>query len=195
MKRRYKLLVIIFISFLLVIFIYFIKPKNDFLYLAIGSNLNYNESTYDYAAYINMNIKKNHHYKYVTTDNLAIKNIIDIIKNNKKGVADYIRKANLITMCLGSYELNNHKYLDEGIKNEYLDNMSELLVLLRKITDAKIFLIDPYKGRINKQLEYIAYKNNTNYISITKDNNYYIIRNETYLNNKGAKNLANRIIK
>lgn len=198
MKRRYKLLVIIFISFLLVVFIYLFKPINPYLYVAIGSKLNYNSSTYDYTSYINMNMKNsNYDYKYITSDDLRVQNIIRIIKNNEKNINNYLYNANLITICLDTYELTNYKTLDDNIKNEYIDSLNDLFILLKELTNGKIYFINAYQSGlgINSQIEFIAKKNHINYISLTDNNNYYTIHSSTYLNNRGAKDLANRIIK
>ena len=52
MRGRYKLLLIIIISFLLVFFIYTNFYHSKSIYVAIGSNLNNGTTTYNYMEYI-----------------------------------------------------------------------------------------------------------------------------------------------
>ena len=125
MRRRYKLLLIIFISFLLVFFIYSFLRKDKFVYVSLGDDLSFNNfTTYNYTDYLKYYYedKNIQIYKYADEYNPSD----DLYKHINENIGDinyYLRNANLITISLGTVELNNYIELNE----EYSGN--DILVL------------------------------------------------------------------
>ena len=201
MRRRYKLLLIIFISFILVLIIYLLFHKNNYLYVAIGEDLNNNLSTYSYIDYINSFQKqKNYQFHHHTYSYLTVESIINDIKNDTKEINYYLKNANLITICLGTEELYNYNDLNNEIILDYLNNIYTLLNDIRHLNKNEIYIINVYDDNlnfINNKIKKYALDNDINYIGIEQFNKnaIYQIGNNSYLSYKAHKKLADLIIK
>ena len=85
MKKRYKLLIIIFISFILVLIIYKLCYKNKYTYLFLGANYN-NLSTYDFNDRLKYFLKdKNLLYKEIL-EPFIIEEYLEMLDNNKYNI-------------------------------------------------------------------------------------------------------------
>ena len=190
MKRRYKLFLIIFISFILIIIIYFLFLKKDKLYLSIGYSLNGNFNTYTYIDYLKKDVNYYNFDNFNTIDELNEK-----IKSNYGNINYYINKAYYITLCLDSYELNNYELLDDNIINDYLNNIELLFKVLSK--NRNVFFINSLNEDyiyINEKIKDIASSYKIYYIDYNffKSELYYV-QNSAYLSQKGHKKLSNLI--
>ncbi|MGN1379418.1 MAG: hypothetical protein ACI4XR_03360, partial [Bacilli bacterium] len=145
-KRRYKLLIIIFISVISIFMIYkFFYHKKEYIisigdYLSTGkilysSNKNYNE-------YLKENYKNELILKEYCKDNLTTYDVLDLIKNNDSKIKFYIKNADIIILNIGNYELNNYKELSNEIIIDYLNNIYTILENIRKLNDGKIILFN-----------------------------------------------------
>jgi hypothetical protein len=191
MKRRYKLILIIFISFLLTIFIYFTFYKEKYYYLAIGNDYK-NFSTYTFVDYINENLKNKKNYKsfIFNKNNYTLESIYEDLVNNKDKINSKIKKANIITLTLNINELNNYKVLNNIVINDYLNNLELIINKIKKLNNNNIYIINLYDQKfndINIKIKEISTRNNINYIKL--DN----IKNN-YLSYKDHKKIANLVV-
>ena len=230
-----KKLIIFLLSILPILLIYKLTSNKTFTYLSIGDDLakghtpfnSYSSSYTDYIyEYIKQNNKNASLNKDYIEEDLRIKDLIEEIKNpsptSSKNLSQALKKADLITLSIGSeelfsklrstYNLNNFNY--KNIDN-LLNNTTLLLKEIRKITNKKIYIIGYYnsikitddnKEYIDKIFNYInsSYKNieknyNVKYIDIYNDfknNNLYIPnQNNAFPSLHGYKLIANKIIK
>lgn len=198
MKRRYKLLLIIIISFILVIIIYKINYKPKINYLFLGKRYNDYE-TYDFNDYINHYYKDKNYYYYEITDKMILDEYQDIIKENKYNINYKIKNASFIVISLGTYELTNYKELDSTIIIEYLNNVYTLLSYIRSINKGEIFLINFYNedlNYVNNKIKKYTKEFKIYYIdkTIPEANNLYNINKNLTITNKGHKKIADYII-
>ncbi len=199
MRKRYKLLIIIFISFILVLIIYWLCYRPKYTYLFLGANYN-NLSTYDFNDRLKYLLKdKNIEYKEIL-EPFIIDEYNEMLANNKHNINYYIKNANLIIISIGINELNNYKEIDSSITIEYLNNMYKFLARVRELNKNDIFIINMYDSNyklINDKIKLYAKDFKVHYIDssiVGKDNTFYI-KDDLYLNNKGHKNVSNYIIK
>ena len=199
MKKRYKLLIIIFISFILVLIIYKLCYKNKYTYLFLGANYN-NLSTYDFNDRLKYFLKdKNLLYKEIL-EPFIIEEYLEMLDNNKYNINYYLKNANLIIISIGTNELNNYKEINSSIIVEYLNNMYQFLSKIRSLNSNDIFLINMYQidySLINNKLKKYTSEFKIHYIdqTIIGNNNSFYIKDDMYLNNKGHENISNYIIK
>ena len=191
MKRRYKLLLIIIVSAILVIISYFVFYDNKKIYLAIGDSLSNND--YSYINYIKDYY--NYDYKCLSTNYLTIEYLIDSINNNDNKIGYFIKNANIITISLGTIELYNYEIISDEILIEYLNNLYILLSKIRSLNKNPIYLINLYNNdyfNINDKIKNYIQQFNLKYISYNDLKDYsFILKNKTYLTYEGHKKVYN----
>ena len=191
MKRRYKLLLIIIVSAILVIISYFVFYDNKKIYLAIGDSLSNND--YSYINYIKDYY--NYDYKCLSTNYLTIEYLIDSINNNDNKIGYFIKNANIITISLGTIELYNYEIINDEIIIEYLNNLYILLSKIRSLNKNPIYLINLYNNdyfNINDKIKNYIQLFNLKYISYNDLKDYsFILKNKTYLTYEGHKKVYN----
>ena len=198
MRKRYKLLIIIFISFILVLVIYLLCYKPKYTYLFIGANYN-NLSTYDFNDQLKYNLKaQNIVYKEIL-EPFIIDEYREMLVNNKHNINYYLKNANLIVISIGTNELNNYKDLDSSIIIEYLNNMYQFLCQVRQLNHNDIFLINLYSSDyklINQKIKKYTTELRIHYIdeNVVGLNNSFYIKDDMYLNNKGHENISKYIL-
>lgn len=198
MKKRYKLLIIIFISFILALIIYKIFYKPKYTYLFMGANYN-NLSTYDFNDRLKYELKKeNIEYKEIL-EPFIIDEYNEMLTNNKHNINYYLKNAKLTIISIGVNELNNYKEIDSIITIEYLSNMYNFLKTVRRLNKNNIFLINMYSDDyklINSKIKKYAQEFEIYYIdqNIIGSHNSFNIKDDVYLNNKGHKNISDYII-
>lgn len=201
MRKRYKLLLIIFISFLLVLFIYFYFRKDKIIYVSLGDELSFdNFSTYSYAEYI----KYYYQEKNITTYKYADEYypVVDLSKqilDNTANINYFLKNASFITVSLGTVELYNYKELNEEVIINYLNNLYILLSKISKL-NKNIYLINVYNDKyqfINKKIKEYCNSFDIDYISLEDININYVYQKDlkTYLSYKGHKKVADMIVK
>lgn len=201
MRKRYKLLLIIFISFLLVIFIYYICNKRKMMYVALGDNLSYNKfPTYNYAEQIKYLVQREDiiYYDFLD-DEPIVDSILSSIKQNTKGINYVLKNANLITLCISDYELNNYKDLNNNMVKNYLDKVYELISVLYKY-NSNIVLVLLYRDnytRIQQEIQGYALDLKVKVISdnLVSSNNVLYTDKKVYLNLRGHKIIAETLVK
>lgn len=156
MKRRYKLLIILVISFLLVIICYILFYRYQKSIVSIG----YEFPGYNYIDYIKDHAfdKYPKVYKY-NEQNILLHSFLDSIKKNKDNIEYYLKNASVIVINLGTDELNNYKEIDNTIVLDYLNTAYELLFFIKSLNNHKIVLINLYGDEyefVNKKLKEYA---------------------------------------
>lgn len=190
MKKRYKLVLLLFISFILTLFIYKCLYHPSKIYVSMGSDLNYGMSTFSYLDYINdkyTNKGKSYHIK--SSENVA--DIYSSISSNVENCNYYINNARLITIGLGSFELGNYSLLTSEIKKDYLDNIKKIIIKIKELTNANVILIDgnSKENNLSNMIKKLCEKYDIEYISIytyesspLEINGYLSLRYTTHIN-------------
>lgn len=206
MRRLYKVILILFIGFILTIIIYYYTIPKNLNYLALGDGIASGENAYlidgnSYNDYFN-----EEQYKKIklynddfTKKNYKLKELIDDIKKNTQINDNYIEQlihnSNIITIAIGMDELAKFSVtdkLDQDYIKDFLDSYDILLYLIRKLNDKEVIILGLYKANnlkesdiilINSQLKDIAKKYNSKYIDISellKDKSYFLKDNSYY---------------
>lgn len=206
MRRLYKVILILFIGFILTIIIYYYTIPKNLNYLALGDGIASGENAYlidgnSYNDYFNEEqYKKIKNYNDdFSKKNYKLKELIDDIKNNTQIKGNYIEQiihnSNIITIAIGMDELAKFSVtdkLDQDYIKDFLDSYDNLLYLIRKLNDKEVIILGLYKANnlkesdiilINSQLKDIAKKYNSKYIDISellKDKSYFLKDNSYY---------------
>lgn len=205
-KRRYKLLIIIIFSGLLVIISYkFFNKKNSYLvsigdYLSMGKILDKEFKNYDdYILDSSFNLKlfsKNN--SYYTSEKLLYD-----LHNNESKVDYFIKNANFVLINIGNYELNNYKELNNEIITDYLNNIYSVITHVKKINkkcNIVIFNIydkDKKFSYVNNKLKKYSELFEAKYIDLNSfsEEEYYYLNNKFYLNSKSSYKISKMILK
>lgn len=222
MKRKYKLIIIILISGILTYLIYFFNTDKKIKLVALGDGIASGETSYSidgisFNDYLKEYFEDSTKLKKYSND-YALKNykindlITDIknnnVKNNKLNINQLLNKADIITIAIGEEELvklsitNDLK--EENIIN-FIQNFDELLNLIKKESDANIFVIGYYENKylsksdiiiLNSELSNLTLKYKVNFINIMDimTSTEYLDKNEYYFNYKGHKVIADMIL-
>lgn len=204
--------------------IYKTNKKDEIYFVSLGDGLAsgmtaYNIDGYNYNDYIRDDLEKKHKLeKYIhefASANQTIENLITSIENNYKKeeidltIQQALAKAKIITIGIGIDELANaslHQHLSSKEKEDYIKDMTKLLQIIRIFNDKKIYLLGIYKAynlkeeevnEINQSLKQIANRFQVIFINISDIANnpdYFLLNNSYYLNYKGHKEIANRIL-
>lgn len=159
-----------------------------------------NSSTYNFIDYLKYYYASSDIEVYEYADEYSpSKDLYNNIVQNNENINYYLKNANIITVSLGSVELNNYKELNEEIIIDYLNNIYILLNKISKLNN-NIFLINVYQDEymlVNKKIKEYCTIQNINYIGIDdiKNNNIYQANLKTYLSYKGHQNIADIIVK
>lgn len=180
-----KKLIIFFLSIIPILFTYKLTLNTNYLYVSIGDDLAkghtpFNTYSSSYTTYIEDYLKTK--YKSVTVntsyieEDLRIKDLINSITNpnpnDSKNITQAIKKADLITISVGSEELFSKLRSNiESTTYTYIDNLvndyNTLLNEINKINKNKIYIIGYY-----------------NPIPLTDSNNSYLSKIFNYINKK-----------
>ena len=200
MKKIIIGIVIVSVVITTAIYIYF---KNDKVsILALGDSVAkgispYGGETYSYTDYVAEYLKNNDklktYYRNFTGNDLRTSDLINIIKNNEKGIYNgrnvtiqqAMVKSEVITISIGSYDLYNHLGITNGgepIKtkkelNDYFMSMftdlNNLLELIKSYTSAEIVIIgfhNPEIAPLDEVVETFEFIDNS-YKKIAEKNN------------------------
>lgn len=222
MKRKYKLLIIILISSILTYLIYFFNKDEKIKLVALGDGIASGETSYNidgisYNDYLKEYFEDSNQLKNYSSDysikNYKLDELIQDIKSNKTkneklNINQLLNKADIITISIGEEELvklSITKDLNKEKILSFIKKFDELLKIIKKESDATIFVIGFYENKhlsksdaiiLNSELANIALKYKVNFINIMDimlDNEYLDV-NEYYFNYKGHKVIANMIL-
>ncbi len=215
--------------------IYTFTKNITYTYLSIGDdlasghtpfdtyNLSYTDFLYDYLKQTHSKVNLNTDY---IEEDLRIKDLIKMIKEpnltSSKNLSQEIKKADIITISIGSDELFSKLRSTYNIKNTYtkyademLNDLSNLLTEIRKINKKEIYIIGYYSpiketeenkdyleslfGYITIKFQKIEETYKVKYIKIDDafKNNYTYLpnQNNAFPSIDGYKYIANQIIK
>lgn len=220
-----KILIMILIGIICTFLIYKFNQKDKIYFLSLGDGLAtgmtaYNINGYNYNDYIRDYLEKENKleqyiYEFSEVDQ-SIENLITSIEHNyikeetNLTIQQAISKSKLITIGIGIDKLASQSLkqsLSTKEKEDYEKDIDKLLKLIRNFNNGKIYLLGIYKAynikteevtEINKTLKQIANNNKVIYIDISdlSDNSeYFLLDNSYYLNYKGHREIANRILK
>lgn len=220
---KYKILIIITLGTIFTSIIYFHTDKDNLNVLVLGDGIStgmtsYHIEGYDYneylIEYLNENNKLENYYKNFNEVDETASNLVNKLNNNIENIEKKIKlkqavkEADIITITLGMDELNNYakkNNLGSTKINGYLSKYKEVLTILRKLNNKKIYLISLYETnlvnktkikKINEELQKLCNQNNITYINIediTANKEFFTTKNEYYLNYKGQKYIFNKI--
>lgn len=216
---KYKILIILFISFVLTFLIYYSLSNNcNINYLSIGDGVASGETPYhidgiSYNNYLLEEMATIKTYNDYSFQNNNISKLITIIEKNKKVNNTYIKQlihnANVITISVGMDEIVKYGITDE-VNEEYLHSFiiqyEKLIKQIRKINDNQIIIIGFYDNTylskstiiiLNSHLANIADKYNAVFLDINpiiKNENYFLKKESYYFNYLAHEKIA-QIIK
>lgn len=216
---KYKILIILFISFVLTFLIYYSLSNNcNINYLSIGDGVASGETPYhidgiSYNNYLLEEMATIKTYNDYSFQNNNISKLITIIEKNKKVNNTYIKQlihnANVITISVGMDEIVKYGITDE-VNEEYLHSFiiqyEKLIKQIRKINDNQIIIIGFYDNTylskstiiiLNSHLANIADKYNAIFLDINpiiKNENYFLKKESYYFNYLAHEKIA-QIIK
>lgn len=220
-----KILIIVLIGIVCTFLIYRFNQKDKIYFVSLGDGLAtgmtaYNIDGYNYNDYIRDYLEKENKleqyiHEFASSDQ-NVENLITSIEHNymkeetNLTIQQAISKSKLITIGIGIDKLANQSLkqsLSTKEKEDYEKDIDKLLKLIRNFNDGKIYLLGIYKAynikaeevtEINKSLQEIATRNKAIYIDISdlsENSDYFLLDNSYYLNYKGHKEIANRILK
>ncbi len=216
MRRLYKIILILFISTILTIFIYYNTLNKEINLLSLGDGVasgmtpsNLNGTSYNDILSKNV---KNYNLDFAKP-NYRVIDLLNDIKNNTKINNNYIEQlihsSNIITISIGMDELSNIDNLNTTYINTFLNNYDNLLYILRKLNNKEIILLSLYKYKyikdsyiilINSKLKEYSQKYNIKFIDINlilstthfpKENSYYFNYNAHLLISNKIKSCYN----
>lgn len=223
MKRKQKLILIIFICAIVTYLIYFFNKCEKVSLVALGDGIASGETAYSidgisYNDYIKeyfsgKKLLKNYNNKYANKMYKLNDLILDIqnVNVNKKNlnIQQIIHKASLITIAIGEDELTSvakSKDLDKEYIDKYLSSFAKLMGLIKEISEAKIIIVGYYENKyldktsviiLNSEIANIAKRYEAIFINISDlfyKEDYFLTSNSYYFNYKGHLEIANMII-
>ena len=218
-----KIILIAFLGAVLSIIIYFFTQKNEIDIVSLGDGLALGMTPYniegmsfnDYLKedYLNRHELGTYIHEFAKSGK-SVKELIYEIKENesitikkeKIEIKQAINKAKILTIAIGMDELANTKITNQ-IKDEYLDDLEELLSMIKMLNDNKVIIISLYTWgkndlltieRINAAIRDIALQNNFLYIDINKilqNKDFYLNKESYYINYLGHERIYKEIKK
>ncbi len=220
---KYKIGLIIIIGVILTSFIYFHTTEDKLNVLALGDGIStgmtiYHVEGYDYNEYLTEALNEENNlgnfYRYFNEVDETAHNLVTKINNNitsidkKIQLKQAIKEADIITISLGMDELNNYakkNTLGSTKINGFLNKYEEVINILRRLNDKKIYSIGLYQSqlinqakitKINEELKKIAEKYKIEFINIeeiTEHKDFFLQKNNYYVNYKGQEFIYNKI--
>lgn len=214
---KIKSLLCISLIFILVFVIYLTTLDRDIYYLNISIDTN----EYAYDTYVKQYLKsKEKLEKYINdfvgsddrvTDILySIKeNKVVTINEKKQTIKNALIKADLVTLFIGLNDINykvGYSSMNElyDYADSFLNDMNELLELIREYCKEDIVLIgyynsygsyyDEYFDYINRQVELIAKEYNIEFISVDEIYNIDNHVESIWMNKEEHRNVSDKII-
>ncbi len=185
-----KIFVIFFIAFIILYFIYKFNFKENLTYLVIGDDLAKGHTPFDtygnsYTDYLFDYLKENKNYKNINKafieEDLRIKDLISELDENKtkdkETLSQLIRKADLITIGVGSEDLfskmrsnkdlltNNNKRIYNTI-DKMTEELNELITKIRTLSKKPIYIIGYYNPLEYSEETEITINSIFNYIDL-----------------------------
>lgn len=220
MKRRYKLLLIIFVGAILTIIINSTSVNSKISLVSLGDGFSLGMTPYSVAGtsfndYFKEKIEKRHKLdtfnNEFSKEHLTIKELNDYMEQNTLGsftrvpIKQTLASAEIITIAIGLDEMAD-KSLVQNITeeqiNNYIKEMDILLRTIREFYEKEISVIGLYPAynfnkkdaiEINSRLQKICGKYNASFIDILAlsiNEKYYLEKNSYYMNYQAHNEIA-----
>ena len=214
MRRKYKIIIILAISFFLTFLIYKFSSSSSINYLGLGDGVASGETPYhidsiSYNNYLEENIPKIKTFNTYSFKNNNVNSLVTAIKQNKKINNNFLKQlihnADLITIAIGMDEIVKYSIIDE-ITEEYLHDFilsyEKLLKQIRDINENKIIILGFYDNYylnkstviiLNSHLANLAEKYNCIFLdinSLLKNKDYFLKKESYYFNYLGHEKIA-----
>ncbi len=203
--------------------IYMFNRNEKISIMAIGDGISSGETSYNidgisYNDYLkeyfeNKRLLKNYNNSF-TMKNYNITNLLydiknNVKKNNKLNIKQLIHNADIVTIAIGEEELIKAvmtKDLKEEYLKEFIYKYDKLILSLKEITEAKIFIVGFYENEylskrnviiLNANLRNIALKYDLVFIDISDlliNKGYFLNKKDYYFNYKAHEEIAKMII-
>ena len=210
-----KKIILTILVFLIIFLIYSFNISEETYYLSLGDYLSYGINNLDrvdnsYSENIKKHYQKNlkNYVNYSSIDDYRVMDLMNDINDNKEIIYDnedynlqnLLIKANLITISIGMNDLIYKKNIDYNYVDELLNDIEELLILIRKYNKDKIYFLGFYNiinnneliEYANKKIESICNRNKINYVDIS-DLTKYVIK-DVYPTNAGYTYITEQIL-
>lgn len=224
MRRKYKLILIIFCSIIITYFIYIFYKEDKIYLVSLGDGISSGETSYnidgisynDYLReyYEEKNILKNYNFNF-SKKNYTLTELINDIENNVLDdktnlyIKQELHKANIITISIGMDELSKLEMtndLDIEYLKKFINNYDKLINMLKEITNAKLLIIGYYENMflnksnvimLNSEISNISLKYNETFINISDlmmNKDYFLNNKSYYFSYKGHEIIKEIII-
>jgi len=215
MGDKMKKTIFTVIIFLVTFLIYYFNINKEIYYVSLGDFLSYGINNKDIVdnSYSN-NIMKhnknnlNNYVNYSSIDDYRVMDLINDINYNKTitynnkeyKIQNLLIKANLITLSIGMNDLIYKKNLDYDYVDNLLNDIENLLELIRKYNKDEIYFLSFYNiigdeeliKYSNKKLFSICEKNKIKFVDISQLNKY--VTKSIYPTNDGYTYITDKII-
>ena len=211
MKKIISTILVVIILFL----IYSLNINKKIYYVSLGDYLSYGINNLElvdnnYSDNIKTYYKNNldNYVNYSSFDDYRVMDFMNdinynkVVKYNNKDykLQNLLIKANLMTISIGMNDLIYKKNIDYNYIDTLLNDINELLILIRKYNKDKIYFLSFYNVINNEEIiEYanlklnkICSENNINYVDISKLDSYIIKGN--YPTNDGYTYITEKIL-
>ncbi|MDE5540145.1 MAG: hypothetical protein K2J20_06655 [Bacilli bacterium] len=218
-----KLIIITLLGAIISIIIYFYTRSDEITIVALGDGLSIGMTPYDIEGYsfndylkedyTNKHKLKNYYYEFAQAKCTIKELIYDIkenksliIKNEKVEIQRAINEADILTIAIGLDELAGNK-ITTSIKNEFQDNITELLSMIKMLNHNKVIVLGIYQttnqdaltiAKINAIIRDVALSNSFTFIDITSlsaNSKYFLDKKSHYINYEGHKAIYKEIKK
>lgn len=203
------------ITFVIVFLIYFFNINEKTYYVSLGDFLSYGINNKDLVdnSYSN-NIKEyyknnlDNYVNYSSYDDYRVMDLINDINYNKTitydnkeyKVQNLLIKANLITLSIGMNDLIYKKNLNYNYVDNLLNDIEDLLILIRKYNKDEIYFLSFYNiignqeliEYSNKRIKSICDNNKIKFVDISELNKY--TKNSIYPTNDGYAYITDKIL-
>ena len=192
-----KKIIFIILVFLIVFLIYYFNANEKIYYVSIGDYLSYGINNFEksdsgYSTILKDNYKKNleNYVNYSSYDDYRVMDLINDINYNKSviyeekeyKIQNLLIKANIMTISIGMNDLIYKKNLNYNYIDNLLDDIDNLLILIRKYNKDEIYFLGFYDiinnndliEYTNKRLMNICRKNKIKYVYPTNEGYKYI---------------------
>lgn len=224
LKRKYKILLIIFVSVISTIIIYksFYSSKINLVALGDGissgeisyklDGLSYNDYLKEYFESKKLLHFYNDSYSYKNNTLNALDKELDNNSFNIESnmhIKQILNKANIITISFGEEELSKYVSMDDITLekiNNFIDVYDHVLKKIKEVTEAKVVVLSFYENNyltkqdvilLNSKLANIVKENDYIFINISDlllKSEYYLTSKTIYFNYKAHKIITNMIL-
>lgn len=210
-----KKIIFSIIVFVITFLIYYFNINEKIYYVSLGDFLSYGINNRDivdnsYSNNIKENYKNNlkNYVNYSYYDDYRVMDLINDITYNKTvtynnkeyKLQNLLIKANLLTISIGMNDLIYRKNIDYDYIDNLLNDIEDLLNLIRKYNKDEIYFLSFYNiigdkeliNYSNKRIKNICINNKINYVDISELNKYFI--KSLYPTNDGYTYITDKII-